>query len=278
MYMKILFLGEIVGRAGLFAVRNLLKDYKKEKGVDLVIANAEGTTSGFGLGVQHAMTLFKYGVDVITGGEKLFFKLDMQEFISRKDRILRPANYPEGVPGRGIKYLTVGDRKVFIINLLGTADMLSTHLSNPFLLAENLVDRALAETPFILVQFHASTTAEKAALGYDLNGKASAVIGTHCKVLSADARILDKGTAYISDNGRTGSFMSVGGFKPANEVQKMVNATFVRSFEWFDDCRMQGVLVTLGADGRAEAIETVDIKDPAQTNSAGTAEPQEKQE
>lgn len=256
--MKVLFLGEIVGRAGLMAVRDLLRDYKKENKIDLVVANGEGMTSGYGLGSQHAMTLLKYGIDLITGGEKIFYKLDMQDFITRKDRVLRPANYPESVPGRGAKYLNVGEQKVSVINLLGAADM-PCHLYNPFLLGPSMVAKARGETPFVFVVFHASLTAEKCAMGYALDGKASAVIGTHCKVLTADARILEKGTAYISDNGRTGSFMSVGGFKPENEIEKMVSGRFHRSYECFDQIRLQGVTVDVDANGRAKSIDVVNI-------------------
>lgn len=258
--MKILFLGEIVGKAGLMAVKSMLKPVVRDNGVDLVIANAEGVTSGFGLGVKHAMTLFKYGIDILTGGEKIFYKLEMQEFINRKDRILRPANYPEAAPGRGLKYLNVGTQKVCVLNLLGMADMQTVHLANPFIIADNLMDKILAETPFVLVVFHASMTAEKGTMGYLLDGRASAVIGTHCKVMSADSRILEHGTAFISDNGRCGSFMSVGGFLPENEIYKMTYGTFRRSFECFDDNRLQGVIVTLGDDGRAQAIEPVNMK------------------
>lgn len=266
--MKVLILGEIVGKAGLMAVRDLLRPLKKEKGIDLVIANAEGVTSGYGIGVQHAMTLFKYGIDVITGGEKIFYKLDMQDFIGRKDRILRPANYPEAVAGRGARFVNVGEDKVFVLNLLGNADMLSTHLANPFIMADSMVSKAQAETPYIFVVFHASTTAEKGVMGYELDSKASAVIGTHCKVMSADSRILSGGTAFISDNGRCGSFMSVGGFKPENEVHKMVYSTFMRSFECFDDIRLQGVLVTVGRDGKSQWIERIDVKDTASASES----------
>lgn len=257
--MKVLFLGELVSKAGLESIRDLLRPFKKKHNVDFVIANAEGITSGYGIGVQHAMTLFKYGIDVLTGGEKIFFKLDMQEFINKKDKILRPINYPESAPGRGYRFYTVGNQKVFVMNLMGLADMASTHLNNPFNMTEYLIEKAKAETPFIFVQFHASTTAEKLSMGYDLNGKVSAVIGTHTKVLSADAKILDKGTAYISDNGRCGAFMSVGGFKPENEIMKALNSVYIRSFDSMQDIRMQGVLVEFNSNGKATDIQTINI-------------------
>lgn len=256
--MKVLFLGEITAKAGLDAVRDGLRPYVKEQGVDLVIANGEGVTSGFGIGTQHAMTLFKYGIDIITGGEKIFFKLDMQEFITRKDRILRPANYPGDVPGRGCRFYNVGSQKVSVINLLGMTDF-NCHLDNPFPQAEFLVSKALEQTPFVFLVFHAGTTAEKASMGYLLDGKASAVIGTHTKVMTADARLLPRGTAYISDNGRCGSFMSVGGFAPENEIQKFTTGLYRRSMECFDDVRLQGALVEVGPDGRAVSISAVNL-------------------
>ena len=257
--MKVLFLGEIVGRTGLQTVRDSLKDFKKEKQIDFVIANGEGTTSGFGLGMQHAQTLFNYGVDVITGGEKIFFKIDMQQFIKRKNKILRPQNYPEGVPGVGQNYFDVNGTKVYVLNLLGTQDMNSTHLNNPFIIADACLKKAELETPFIFVNYHASTTAEKGSMGYHLAGRASAVIGTHSKVLTNDARILERGTAFITDNGRTGSNMSVGGFDSINEIKKFTTQIFVRSTNCFDDPRLQGVIVELDDKGKAVGIETINM-------------------
>ena len=205
------------------------------------------------------MQLFKLGIDVITGGEKIYYKLDMVEFIDKNPSILRPANYPQQNPGRGVRYLTVGEQKVCVINILGNADFPRTHLTNAFILAQHLVDQARAEGAIPLVQFHASPTAEKLTMGHMLKGKAAAVIGTHSKVLSADATILEGGTAYITDNGRCGSQVSVGGFDPPSEIDKQITAVPRRSLECWDSLELVGVLVDIDDEGKAVAIETIRI-------------------
>ena len=256
--MRILFLGEIVGRCGIGVIKNALKDYRRNNGVDLVIANGEGATSGFGLGFQNAISLQHMGIDVLTMGEKSFFKLDMVEGIAKRSSILRPANYPESVPGRGIRYVPVGEKKVCVINTLGMCNFNNPHLNNPFLSAEILVEKALAETPIVLYVFHASATAEKIAMGRLLQGKASAVVGTHSKVLTADATILDGGTAYITDLGRCGASVSVGGFEPEHEIRKYRTQVQTRSHESWDKPQMQGLMADVDdSTGKAVGIQTV---------------------
>ncbi len=259
MSIRVLFLGEIVGKAGIKTVKDALRPLRLEREIDLVIANGEGATNGFGLGRAHSMQLLKLGIDVITGGEKIYYKMDMVEFIDKNPSILRPANYPQQNPGRGVRYLTVKDRKVCVINILGNADFPRTHLSNAFSLAQILVDKAKEDQALALVQFHASPTAEKLSMGFMLDGKASAVIGTHTKVLSADAAILKGGTAYISDNGRCGSQLSVGGFDSKVEIEKHITQVPTRSQECWDDLALVGVLVDIADDGKATAIETIRV-------------------
>ncbi|MCF0238357.1 MAG: YmdB family metallophosphoesterase [Sphaerochaetaceae bacterium] len=243
--MKILFLGEIVGRCGIGVIKNRLKDFRKENNVDLVIANGEGATGGYGLGFRNAITLQHMGIDVLTMGEKSFFKIDMVENIDKRDRILRPANYPETAPGRGIRFVSVGDKKVCVINMLGMCNFNNPHLNNPFLVSESLAAKAKSDTPFIVYVFHASATAEKITMGKVLQGKVGAVIGTHSKVLTADGKILDGGTAYITDIGRCGASMSVGGFEPEHEIKKYRTQIIGRSHESWERPQMQGCLVTL---------------------------------
>ncbi len=256
--MKVLFLGEIVGRCGIGVVKNALKDYRAKHVVDLVIANGEGATSGFGLGFQNALSLQRMGIDVLTMGEKSFFKLDMVEGIAKRSSILRPANYPESVPGRGIRYINVGDSKVCIINTLGMFSFGNPHLNNPFLVAESMVEKAHAETAVVIYIFHAAATAEKIAMGRLLQGKASAVIGTHCKVLTSDARILEGGTAYVTDIGRCGASVSVGGFEPEHEIRKFRTQVATRSHESWLRPQLQGVLVEIDEkSGKALSIEPV---------------------
>ncbi len=256
--MKVLFLGEIVGKCGVGVLKKALKPFKKERGIDLVIANGEGATGGFGLGAQTAISIQHFGVDIITLGEKAFYKPDMVDNIAKRDRVLRPANYSETVPGRGIKYLNVDGKSVCVINTLGMGNFTTPHLNNPFNFAETLVANAKGQTNFIFYVFHASTTAEKVAMGFLLNGQASAVVGTHCKVLTSDGQILSGGTAYITDLGRCGSSMSVAGFDPETEIKHIRTQTMVRSKECWDKPQLQGLLCEFDdTTGKAVQVETI---------------------
>ena len=269
--MRVLFLGEIVGRCGIGVIKNALKAYRRDNGVDLVIANGEGATSGFGLGFQNALSLQHMGIDILTMGEKSFFKVDMVEGIGKRSSILRPANYPEDVPGRGVRYVTVGDTKVCIINTLGMCNFNNPHLNNPFLGVNSLLDKIHAETNIVFYVFHASATAEKMAMGRMLQGKVSAVVGTHSKVLTSDAKILEGGTAYITDLGRCGASMSVGGFEPEHEIRKFRTSVQTRSHESWLKPQMQGLLVDVdNKSGKATAVAPVvldvEVEIPAPKN------------
>lgn len=258
--MKVLFLGEIVGRCGIGVIKNELKKFRKANGVDLVIANGEGGTSGFGLGFTNAQSLRHMGIDIITMGEKAFYKLDMMQSIDKCDKLMRPANYPDTAPGKGMKYFNFPFGKICVINMLGMLGFQNPHLNNPFLISKALVEKAKAETPYVFYIFHSQATAEKLAMGYLLDGFASAVIGTHTKVLTADACIMPKGTAYITDTGRCGSACSVGGFTPDNEIAKFRNHISVRSSESWEDPQLQGILVEFSENGQAVNVTTVQKK------------------
>lgn len=250
--MKVLFLGEIVGKAGIYSIRHGLKNYCKDNKIDLVIANGEGATGGFGLGFRHSLLLLNSGIDIITLGEKAFFKKDMVEGIDHKDRILRADNYPYGVPGKGSRFYSADNKKVFIINLLGNGGFRFPHLTNPFSSLEHQLEKVQRITPYIFVVFHASPSAERVAMGFFLDGKVSAVCGTHTKVLTSDNCILPKGTSYISDLGRCGSEDSVGGFEPDTEIWKLKTQRFARSKECWDNLQIQGLLCNIGKDGLSE--------------------------
>ena len=256
--MKVLFLGEVVGRCGLTVLKNGLKPLREELGADFVIANCEGATGGFGLGFSHAQTIFSYGVNVITTGEKSFYKIDMVENIGHQNRILRPYNFPEQAPGRGFRYFNVNGQKVCVINTMGMCCFTNVHLNNPFMTIERLVEKAHEETPFVFVSFHAQATAEKQLMAYMLDGKASCVVGTHCKALTADADVSENGTATITDLGRCGSSNSVGGFEPSTEIRKYRTQLVLRSHEGWEDPEIQGALITFDdKTGKAVAIETI---------------------
>ena len=270
--MKVLCIGEIVGKAGIYVIKSKLKKIRKEYGIDFVIANGEGATGGFGIGKNHSIYLHKLGIDVITGGECMYYKRDMVEHIQKASYILRPANYPPGNPGRGWKITTLPaqdnpdggdgehkDHKIAVISLMGQSGFGRAHLSNPFSYVPKIIEKIQAETANIIVDFHASTTAEKYTMFHHLNGKVSAVVGTHTKAITADARVMDKGTAVICDTGRTGSIDSVAGFDTETEIQQYLSQIPERSKDGWKGLELQGAVIEIGDDGKALSIETLRI-------------------
>jgi len=273
---RVLFLGEIVGKGGVFCVKSLLSEFKKEREIDFVIANGEGATGGYGIGKNHAVYLHKLGIDVITSGECIFYKKDMVSFIQGAPYILRPANYPQGIPGRGWWIYTHEKRKIAVINMLGQSGFNRTHLSNPFNFLPDLVTRVRRDTNTIIVDFHAATTAEKYNMFHLADGSVSAVIGTHTKALTGDEQILPGGTGILCDAGRTGSADSVGGLDPEIEINKYLYKIPERSRDAWKDLEMQGVLLDIGENGKTESIELVrekclEVPDAGNSNSNGSS-------
>ena len=258
-FYKILFIGEIVGKSGVFCVKKLLPKIKKEYNIDFVIANGEGATGGYGLGKNHAIYLRKLGIDVITSGECIYYKKDMVGHIENASYILRPANYPFGNPGRGWNIFTRDSLKIGVINILGQAGFRRVHLSNPYLLLPEIVKKINAHTNIVIVDFHASTTAEKYGMFYHMEGKVSAVIGTHTKALTADERVMPEGTAVIADAGRTGSINSVGGLNPEIEIRKYLTKIHEYSDTSWDKLELQGVIIEVEESGKAKSINRLRI-------------------
>jgi len=254
---RILYIGEIVGKAGVYCIKTLLPQLKEELGLDFVIANGEGTTGGFGIGKNHSIYLRKLGIDAITAGEKIYYKKDMVPHIAKAPYILRPANYPASNPGRGWHVYQAGSRKIGVIVLLGQSGFPRVHLSNPFTFLPQLVSRVKQEADTIIVDFHAATTAEKYSLFYHADATVSAVIGSHTKVLTADEYILEGGTGVIADTGRTGSALSVGGLDPQVEIEKFLTQIPERSKEYWEDLQLQGVLLDIDESGKTTAIERI---------------------
>ena len=256
---RFLFLGEITGRPGITAIKNGLPALKDKYSIDYVVANAEGATNGFGLGPAHSVQLSKLGVNLLTGGEKLFFKADFPDFIQKASFVIRPANYPLKAPGKSIKTVEIKGRRFTIINLQGNA-LLKQGLANAFTTIESMLKRLKEKDSeaCYLVFFHAAASAEKRTMLFFLDGQVSAVIGTHAKVMTADETVTAKGTGYITDNGRVGSFMSAGGFDPATEIQKLRTQMPVRSRECWEDGRIQGAVVSIDeTTGRCVSVERV---------------------
>jgi metallophosphoesterase (TIGR00282 family) len=218
---RILFIGDIMGRSGRRAARYGLEQLELLRPFDLVVANAENAAGGFGLTEKIAHELLALPIDVLTGGNHSFDKKEILPLLASNPRILRPANFPPGIPGSG---LWVGKARngarVGVLNLMGRVFMQGT--DDPFRAADALVASLAGETDLVIVDFHAEATSEKTAFGWHLDGKVAAVVGTHTHVQTADARILPGGTAYITDVGMTGPLDSVIGVRKEDALTRFL--------------------------------------------------------
>ena len=227
---------------------------------DIVIANGENAANGFGITVKIAQELFDFGIGVLTSGNHIWDKKDVLEFIQKESRLIRPANYPVNTPGRGSTVvLTGGGHKIAVLNLSGRIFM--DPLDCPFMAAERELEALKRETNLIVVDFHGEATSEKIAAGWELDGKVTAVLGTHTHVQTADERILPGGTAYISDVGMTGSFDSVIGMEKDISIERFKTQMPIRYRVAKDDLGLNGVLVDADeATGKATNIKRVQIR------------------
>ncbi len=216
--MKFLFIGDIAGRAGRRAVRELMPGIIEEHNIDLVIANAENAAGGFGLNKKVAEELFDYGIDILTMGNHTWKNKGIFKFIDQEPRIVRPLNFAPGVPGRGYSNFLKNGRRITVVNLIGQI-YIGPH-DSPFRTIRDQLDSLKRESDIIIVDFHAEATGEKGAMGYYLDGQVDCVYGTHTHVQTNDAKILPKGTAFISDLGLTGAVDSILGMKPGPIVKK----------------------------------------------------------
>ena len=256
--MKILFVGDVVGVPGRRAVEARLHELKHELGVDFCVVNGENAADGLGLTAKLAEKLLAAGADVITTGNHVWRHRDLIPLLESSDRVLRPANLGDRAPGRGLTVVEAkGGERVGVVNLMG-ALFLSVAV-HPFHLAEALVEEARRTTPVVLVDMHAEATSEKVALARLLDGRATAVIGTHTHVQTNDARILSGGTAAITDVGMTGPHDSVIGVRAELAVERMRTGLPVRFHTAEGDVRIEGVLVECDADGRATRCEALRV-------------------
>ncbi|MCX7634772.1 MAG: TIGR00282 family metallophosphoesterase [Syntrophales bacterium] len=253
--MNILFIGDIVGKPGRRAVRELLPAMVREGEIDLVVANCENAAGGFGITREVVEDLYGYGVHILTTGNHIWDKKEITDFIGDYETLLRPANYPERVPGRGSVVMpTPQGVYVGVINVMGKVFM--PPLDCPFRAVEREMGRMGGRAAVILVDFHGEATSEKMAFGWYMDGRVTAVVGTHTHVQTADERILPKGTAYITDAGMTGPFDSVIGMKKETVFDRFLLQMPSKFDVAKHDVRLQGVRV--GVDektGRATAIE-----------------------
>lgn len=215
--MKAVFIGDVVGKAGCEALSATLPEIKREYGADIAIVNGENSAEGNGIDARSAAAIFEAGADVITTGNHSFRKHSIMEEYERLDTLLRPANFGEYLPGKGVCELDLGAYSVAVVNLIGTAFM--NPADNPFKCAEALLKEIKSKV--IIVDFHAEATSEKRAMGFFLAGKTSAVLGTHTHVQTADEQIID-GTAYITDVGMTGPHDSILGVEKSVIIEKFL--------------------------------------------------------
>lgn len=259
MPVKLLFIGDIVGKPGRQALSFELHRLIDRHMVDLVIANGENAAGGFGLTEETARDLFGCGIHLLTSGNHIWDKKDALGFIQREKKLVRPANYPEGTPGQGSAVVkTAGGVKVAVLNLEGRVFM--NNLDCPFRVADREIERLKQETPIIFVDFHAEATSEKAALGFYLDGRVSAVIGTHTHVQTADERILPGGTAYMTDAGMCGAFDSVIGVRKEEAIGRFLTQLPAKFEVAKKDIRLNAVAIEVDElSGRATRIERIAV-------------------
>lgn len=254
---RILFLGDVVGEPGRKGVITLLPLLKEELAVDFIIVNGENAAGGRGITPKIAISLMRAGAAVITTGDHIWDQKEIVPFLAEEPRVLRPLNYPEGTPGSGFIILESKKCKVAVINLQGRTFM-NQPLENPFPTVLKCVEEIQKETPVIFVDFHAEATSEKVAMGWHLDGKVSAVVGTHTHVPTADERVLPKGTAFQSDAGMCGPIDSVIGSQIEPVLERFQTMMPTRFGVGRGAVRVNGALVTLDpATGRATAIERI---------------------
>jgi metallophosphoesterase (TIGR00282 family) len=250
-------IGDVVGKPGRLCVRDMLPRIRENYRIDVTVANGENLAGGTGINEKTAGELFSYGVDIITTGNHVWDKKESLPLLAREPRILRPANYPAGAPGKGAVVFKAAESQIAILNLSGRVYM--SPLDCPFRLAEQEVARLRELTPLIIVDFHAEATSEKIALARFLDGKVSAVLGTHTHVQTADARIFPGGTAYLSDVGMTGPYDSCLGVDTDTVIRKFLRQLPER-FEVAKSalCQFNAAVVEITEDcGRAQSIETI---------------------
>jgi metallophosphoesterase (TIGR00282 family) len=256
---RLLFIGDIVGKPGRELVRRGLAAIVEHRRIDLVIANVENAAAGFGVTPDIADDLLSYGVGVMTGGNHTWDKKEIFPYFADQPRLIRPANLPPGAPGRGHYVARAANGvKVGVVNVMGRVFM--TPIDDPFRIVSDEIAEVRREASVVLVDFHAEATSEKVAMGWHVDGRATAVVGTHTHVQTADERVLPNGTAYITDVGMTGPHDSVIGVERSAILQRFVTALPQRFETAHENPRLNAVVVAADeTTGRATAIERVSL-------------------
>lgn len=249
--MKVIFIGDVVGKIGCDALTAELPAIKREYSADIVIVNGENSADGNGIDPRSAQMIFDAGADVVTTGNHVFRKKSIDEELERNERLIRPANFGEDLPGRGVCVLDFGSFSAAVVNLLGTTYL--QPIDNPFRAADSILKEINARV--VIVDFHAEATSEKRAMGYYLSGRVSAVLGTHTHVQTADEQIID-GTGYITDAGMTGPRDSILGVEKDIIIEKFLTYYPKKHVFAGGDCDICGVCMDIDAkSGKCLSIE-----------------------
>ena len=252
--MRILFLADVYGSPGVSAIESKLRMLRAELELDCVVVNAENAADGAGLTPKLAERLLAAGADCLTLGNHLWRRKEIGPYLIEADRVVRPANLLDKLPGRGLQIIpTSSSQSVAVINLLGSFTM--EPAQSMFSVVDALLDEAHRSTPIVLIDVHAEATSEKIAMGWHLAGRATAVLGTHTHVQTSDARVLPGGTAYITDAGMTGPHDSVIGAKKELSLRRFILQQPQRLEPASEDVRLEGVLITCDEAGRATSAE-----------------------
>jgi len=256
--MKVLMIGDVVARPGRVAVMERIQDLREQHGIDLAVMNAENVAGGISITPPLADQLFGAGIDVMTSGNHIFDKREIIPYMERNARLLRPANYPPNSPGKGIWVGEVKGVPVAVFNLIGRVFM--GPADDPFRAADHLVASIPADVKVRLVDMHAEATSEKAAMGWYLDGRVSAVVGTHTHVQTADERILPEGTAYLTDIGMTGSYAGVIGMDRKDVIARFTSAVYRRADHSAGDVKICAAVINIDeTTGRAREISRLSL-------------------
>ena len=247
-------IGDVVARPGRVAVLERIQDLREQHAVDFAVMNAENVAGGYSITPPMAEELFAAGIDVMTSGNHIFDKREAAGYVRRQPRLLRPANYPAGTPGSGVWAGEARGTRVAVVNLMGRVHMPPTH-DNPFAAADEILSRLDDSVKVRLVDMHAEATSEKAAMAWHLDGRVSAVVGTHTHVQTADERVLPRGTAFITDLGMTGSYSGCIGMEKEGTIARFLNPAAPRAEHSGGDVRICAALIVVDEEtGRAREI------------------------
>jgi len=256
--MKVLIIGDVVAKPGRIAVLERIQDLREQHQIDLAIMNAENLAGGFSVTPQLCEQLFSAGIDVMTSGNHIFDKKEAIEYIRKQPRLIRPANYPPNTPGRGYWVGEVNGSHVAVMNVMGRVFMPPS--DDPFRVIDTVIESLPEEATVRIVDVHAEATSEKVAMGWHLDGRVSAVLGTHTHVQTADERVLPGGTAYLTDLGMTGSYAGVIGMNKADVIARFTSVTAKRAEHSSGEVRICAAVIDIDeSTGQARNIERLSL-------------------